>query len=864
LLALPALVLLLLAAEGLLRGLGFGHSTRFWLEYGDARTRLANPRFLWRDLPPRVAPEPAREFVRMPKPPEEFRIVVAGDMVTHGWPHPGTAWPRLLEALLQPHATARTVRVVNAAVPFCDAATAAGILAESLDLAPDALLFAPGPQELVGLHAPGNPFDSGLRAPEAIQARRARAHWRLAQWLGGDPFDPARVRELTDFPAFLAQPLPVASDPAVRAAPRARAADALRGIAAQADRAGVPLVVVIPAVNVADFPPFLSASAEGTPLAERADLLSVLAGVRVHYAEGRWDEGLAALAPILTAHPGLAEAHFLSGRLHLGARRVNEARAAFLAAWAQDQLPLRGDPDWLEALRTAAGALPTSARAVDLFTDFGEDSPAGHRLPGGKLFHDHAHLSFTGAHRAARAVAEALLPLLAEPSATPRRRLALAGRDEIARAVGYTEVAQFVELQDAHVYWTSPLFRGLSDAAERIPQREFELEQARKAATHDPNPQAAVGVARAALALHPRDPWRLKNLVEHLFVDSRLAEIEPLLSELQLRQPGDPRVLDRLRILYTNTHRPDLTFAACRQLLARQPDLLSANIHYGVALRAVTPEVAEVLRFHEDLVARFPRSFAVRRNLATARAVAGDSAGAEALYAELLRERPDDEVTLLSQVEMKMSQGKLSEALRQVLDAAERLPPHAQFHFLAGVIYSRADRILPAITEMQKALALNSAHEEARKAMEQLRALQDQRARQAYEQAQKLRAERRFAEAMPLYLQALELFPEGMTLLETVAYLYATCEDPAVRDGAKAVQYADRLLALPLAPRFDNYATAAAAYAAKGDYRRAVELADRALTLANAMPQKPDLGKLRRALAAYQARQPFLESGATP
>jgi tetratricopeptide (TPR) repeat protein len=681
------------------------------------------------------------------------------------------------------------------------------------------------------------------------------------QWWQGPSFSLPEYRDLVDISSLWAS---FRRDQAVteaqRLPSRERIRRAVEHVQRSCARAGVPLIIALPPANLLDHPPFLSAAADGKPLAAHPELSAQLEAARADYREGRWDGGLATLQPLLAAHPGLAEAHHLAGRLHQGAKRDLEARASFLSAWNADGLPLRGDEALLDVIRSTVQT-NQHTRVMDLMAIFAEASEGRYKLPSGVQFHDHAHMNFTGHHLAARALVDQLIGLFPDRlvEGPKRRKLSFPGRDKLAKRVAYTVISEYLDRLEGHPSWTGPLYQGLADSAERLEQRQFELSRALEDSTHDPNPPALVEAVKALRKQHPKDTGILQSLVEHLFMDNKLPEVEPLLSELNLRLPHDLRVLDRMRILFSNTERPLEAYEAASRVVKGNPENMMACIYKGVTLKSVTTNVAEVLRYHQELLERFPRAYEVRRNLATAHAVAGDTKTAGPMLLELIRERPQDESPVVAYAEMKTGQGELSEALRVLVEGAQRIPKSAQIRYLSGVVYHRADRLLPALTEMQEALRISSVHAPARQALAELRKIQDQRAKEWFEAAQKLRAAKRYAEAMPLYLKALELFPEGMSLLENVTYLYATCEDPAVRNGAKAVEHADRLLALAATPRFDNYATAAAAYAADGKFARAVELAERAVALAESLPERPGLDKLRQALESYRQARPFLE-----
>ena len=80
---------------------------------------------------------------------------------------------------------------------------------------------------------------------------------------------------------------------------------------------------------------------------------------------------------------------------------------------------------------------------------------------------------------------------------------------------------------------------------------------------------------------------------------------------------------------------------------------------------------------------------------------------------------------------------------------------------------------------------------------------------------------KKYQRAEALLLDLIESSPEEFTLVNNLAWIYATAEDPDVRNGEKAVQYAQT--AIVLAPRsYQVWSTLAEAYYASGDYEKAL------------------------------------------
>lgn len=79
---------------------------------------------------------------------------------------------------------------------------------------------------------------------------------------------------------------------------------------------------------------------------------------------------------------------------------------------------------------------------------------------------------------------------------------------------------------------------------------------------------------------------------------------------------------------------------------------------------------------------------------------------------------------------------------------------------------------------------------------------------------------KQYKQAESMILELIEEFPENFQLWNNAAWLYATADDPSIRDGKKAVRYAQE--ALTIAPNdYHIWSTLSEAYYVNGDYEKA-------------------------------------------
>lgn len=79
---------------------------------------------------------------------------------------------------------------------------------------------------------------------------------------------------------------------------------------------------------------------------------------------------------------------------------------------------------------------------------------------------------------------------------------------------------------------------------------------------------------------------------------------------------------------------------------------------------------------------------------------------------------------------------------------------------------------------------------------------------------------KKYKKAETTFLALIEEFPEDFKLWNNLAWLYATAEDPSIRDGKKAIKFAHE--AMTLAPTdYHVWSTMSEAYYVSGDYEKA-------------------------------------------
>lgn len=113
------------------------------------------------------------------------------------------------------------------------------------------------------------------------------------------------------------------------------------------------------------------------------------------------------------------------------------------------------------------------------------------------------------------------------------------------------------------------------------------------------------------------------------------------------------------------------------------------------------------------------------------------------------------------------------------------------------------------------------------------------------------------AEACAHYRRALETEPNEVSTLNNLAWIMATSPDDALRDGAQAVEHAERVSQILESSHPTILMTLAAAYAEAGRFDEAAQTAGRSIQLAEAASNHALANDVRIHLQAYRSGKPI-------
>jgi tetratricopeptide (TPR) repeat protein len=221
-----------------------------------------------------------------------------------------------------------------------------------------------------------------------------------------------------------------------------------------------------------------------------------------------------------------------------------------------------------------------------------------------------------------------------------------------------------------------------------------------------------------------------------------------------------------------------------------------------------------------------------------------------------------------------MQKGQVDEAIPHFQQALEINPEYAEARYNLGLSFYNEGRMDKAIGEYQQALKIQPEYAEAGCGMANA-FLQQGKVDAAIAQYEKVletspgyaEAEDNLgnaflqkgnvAEAIPHFQKALRLEPEDPGIQNNLAWALAVCPDAPLRNGLKAVAFAQQANLLTGGNNPILLHTLAAAFAEAGQYSEAMKTARHALQLATEQSNQPLAAQLQREMKFYQTGRPY-------
>lgn len=346
----------------------------------------------------------------------------------------------------------------------------------------------------------------------------------------------------------------------------------------------------------------------------------------------------------------------------------------------------------------------------------------------------------------------------------------------------------------------------------------------------------------------------------------------------ELEKSVNEGAYERARELASNLVNENPRFAAGYLQLARiateTRDLQGASTHYEKALE-LDPGNAGAHFNLANILRTLGRTEEARDQYETTLALEPDFANAKTSLEEL-RAGPSEDAQSHHRSGLELrNQGKLQQAQEQLRRAVALEPGFALAENDLGVTLKQMGRVDEALIHYRRALEIDPrlklAHNnigsllgsggDVRGALEHFR--QAVAIDPGYGEAQNnlglaLRMTGARDEAMPHFRAALKARGNWPVPLNELAWILATHPNPEARNPEQAVELAEQAVRLTGRKRPVMLDTLATAYAASGDFERAVQTAEEALSIASSRAPRLEI-EIERRLSLYRQRQLFIE-----
>jgi tetratricopeptide (TPR) repeat protein len=290
----------------------------------------------------------------------------------------------------------------------------------------------------------------------------------------------------------------------------------------------------------------------------------------------------------------------------------------------------------------------------------------------------------------------------------------------------------------------------------------------------------------------------------------------------------------------------DEAIAHYQRALQIKPDYAEAHYNLGLTLLQ-KGKVDEAIAHYQKALQIKPDFAETDNNLGLALLQKGKVDEAIAHYQKALQIKPDDAEAHINLGNALFQKGKVDEAIALYQRALQIKPDDAEAHNNLGNALFQKGKVDEAIAHYQRALQIKPDYAEAH-----------------YNLGSALLQKGGVDEAITHYQRALQIKPDSPDVLNNLAWLLATCPEAHVRDGLQAVKYASRACELTHYGMPPLVSTLAAAYAEAGRFDDAVEIAQRALKLAEAQSNPALADAIRSQIKLYQAGVPFHLHEQTP
>ena len=427
--------------------------------------------------------------------------------------------------------------------------------------------------------------------------------------------------------------------------------------------------------------------------------------------------------------------------------------------------------------------------------------------------------------------------------------LALAGRGQVDEAISHYQKALEIKPDhaDAHNNLGNALAgRGQVDSAITHFQNALKLK-----------PDCAEAHYNLALAMAGRGQvdWAIAHYQKAL-------EIKPVYAE----------AYNNFAVTLAGCGQVDEAIAHFQKALEIKPDYAEAHYNLGVVL-AGHGQIDSAIAHYQQALEVKPDDAEAHYNLALALSGRGQFNSAITHYRKSLEIKPNYADAHNDLGNALSGRGQFGEAITHYQKALEIKPDYADAHYNLALALSGRGQVDPAIAHYQKALEIKPDYTKACNNLAAALAScgQIDEAIVHFQKALKiepdyvdarrnlsvvLSARESILKTLAQRREAIRVKPSDAALLNDTAWMLATNPNASIRNGAEAVELAQRALKLS-GNEPAILGTLAAAYAEAGRFPEAVQTAEQAARLAAAKADRMLAEQIRACLELYNSGKPY-------
>jgi protein O-mannosyl-transferase len=277
-----------------------------------------------------------------------------------------------------------------------------------------------------------------------------------------------------------------------------------------------------------------------------------------------------------------------------------------------------------------------------------------------------------------------------------------------------------------------------------------------------------------------------------------------------------------------------------RTTIARNPDCWMAHNNLGIVL-AQKNEIDKAIAHYRKTLEMSPDFADADYNLGNALLQKGEIDAAILHCQRAVTIQPNDPEAQVALGNALFQKGSIDESIVHYQRALAIRPYYVTAHYNLSSAYLKKGEIEETIFHCQAALSIEPEHADAHSNL-----------------ATALLRKGEIGNAIEQYEKTLKIARRSVPALNNLAWIFATYSDPAFRDGTKALELADEANEFSGRTNPIILRTLAAAYANAGQFSRAVEVGQLALSLTDR--QSPLATALQQEIAGYQAGLPYREN----